>query len=223
MSPVDDRFLAGVEPFTKLPASKRAPLVKLAQEKRYAKGETIFREGQPSDFVWIVKAGRVHLMRFLPDGKASTTCVMAPGELFCCLPAMDRRPYPADAVAADNSVVVRIPMPAFHQAMGESPGFRQEAICLFCDRLRQVEGAGCMMLEPVERRLARVLLTLSKKFGATIPLTRLELAELAGTTNETVIRTLSRFRRDGLIRSTRGHTTLLQPEKLQALLTTCAH
>ena len=157
-------------------------------------------------------------MKFLADGKVSTTCVMTPGETFCCLPALDRKSYPTDALAAEESVVIRIPTEAFHQAMNRSPTFAQHTLCLFCDRLRQVEHKSCMVYEPAERRLAEVLLALGKKFGSTIPLTRHELAEIAGTTPETAIRTLSRFGKAGLIRSSRGKTTILNREKLSALL-----
>ena len=213
-----DALLANAEPFKRLSPAERQRLVLAAREQRYAKGEMVFQAGQPSDAVWVVKTGRVHLMKFLADGKASTTCVMTPGEPFCCLPALDRQPYPVDAIAAVDSIVVRIPQEAFHQAMERSPVFTQHTLCLFCDRLRQVEDKGCMVYEPAEQRLAQVLLGLSKKFGATIPLTRQELAEIAGTTHETTIRTLSRFKRQGLIRSIRGKTTILDAGKLAALV-----
>lgn len=213
-----EAFLAALEPFKRLSLAERRRLAVAAREKHYAKGDTIFRVGEPSDAVWVVKTGRIHLMKFLADGKVSTTCVMTPGEPFCCLPALDRKPYPVNAVAAEDSAVVRIPLDAFYEAMGRSRTFAQQTLYLFCDRLRQVEHKSCMIYEPAETRLAQVLLTLSKKFGPTIPLTRQELAELAGTTHETAIRTLSHFKQRGLLRSVRGQTTILKPEGLHALL-----
>ncbi len=216
-----ERFLGTVEPFKRLSLAERQRLAKTVREQHFAKGETIFRSGEQSDAVWVVKSGRVHLMKFFPDGKASTTCVMTAGETFCCLPALDRKAYPADAVAASDSTVIRIPSEAFHQAMGRSPAFTQDTLCLFCDRLRQVEHKSCMVYEPAEARLAQILLSLSKKFGPTIPLTRQELAEMAGTTHETAIRMLSRFKEQGLIRSARGTTTILQAQKLAELLQSC--
>ena len=213
-----EQLLASATPFKHLSAVERRQLAQVSQEKRYAKGETVFREGQPAEAVWLVKTGRVHLMKFLADGKVSTTCVMTAGEPFCCLPTLDRKPYPVDAVAAEETVLVRIPLGAFHEAMGRSKPFAQETLCLFCDRLRQVEHKSCMLYESADLRLAQILLTLTKKFGATIPLTRQELAELAGITHETAIRTLSRFKRQGLIKSSRGQTTILKPAGLQALL-----
>ena len=212
-----ERFLAGVELFRRLSPAERQRLASVCREKRYAKGATVFRAGEPSEAVCIVKEGRIHLMKFLEGGQASTTCVMAAGETFCCLPALDRKPYPVDAVAAVDSVVVRIPTSAFHEMLQRNPAFLRDSLCLFCDRLRDVEHKSCMVYDPVERRLAQALLTLSKKFGPTIPLTKHELAELANTTVETTIRVLSQMKKQGLITSSRGSTTIAKAEQLQHL------
>ena len=66
-----ERLLATAEPFKQLSPGERARLAQVAREKHYAKGEPIFRAGEPSDAVWIVKTGRVHLMKFLADGKTA--------------------------------------------------------------------------------------------------------------------------------------------------------
>jgi CRP-like cAMP-binding protein len=210
-------LLAGVEPFKRLTPAQRQRLAEASHERRYTKGETVFREGQPADAVCVVKQGRVHLIKFLEGGQASTTCVMTSGETFCCLPALDRKSYPADAVAATDSVVVQVPTQAFHALLQENPSFLQDSLCLFCDRLRQVEHRGCMAYDSVERRLAQALIGLSKKFGATVPLTKHELAEMANTTVETTIRILGQFKKQGLITSARGSTTIAKAEALRRL------
>lgn len=215
--PVSERVLSSAEPFTRLPAAELTRLAQASSEHTYVKGQTLFRAGTQADAVWIVKTGRVHLMTFLSDGKTSTTCVMSDKESFCCLPALDRGTYPTDAVAAVDSVVVRVPLELFHQTMSRSPEFLKRSLCLFCDRLRRVEEKGCTIYEPAEQRLARALISLTKKFNADIPLTRQELAEIAGTTHETAIRTLSRFSKDGIIRSARGKLTILKMDRLRAL------
>lgn len=218
MSPDDlGRFLAGVEPFKRLAAAERQQLAAVSRVKSYAKGETIFREGEPSDAVCVVRQGRVHLMKFLESGQASTTCVMTVGETFCCLPALDRKSYPVDAIAAADSIVIRIPTPAFHDLLQRNPTFLQESLCLFCDRLRDVEHKSCMAFDSVEQRLAQVLVSLSKKFGPKIPLTKHELAEMASTTVETTIRVLSQLKKQGVITSSRGSTTIAKPDQLQRL------
>ena len=210
-------LLAKAEPFKRLSAAERQRLASVSRETRYAKGETIFRTGDPAEAVCIVKEGRVHLMKFLEGGQASTTCVMTAGETFCCLPALDGKPYPVDAIAAVDSVVVRIPTRAFQELLQKNPAFLQDSLCLFCDRLREVEHKSCMAYDPVERRLAQALLTLAKKFGPTIPLTKHELAELANTTVETTIRILSQLKQQGVVASSRGSTTIRNTDKLQQL------
>jgi len=212
-----ERLLATAEPFKSLNASERRTLTSASRETHYAKGETVFREGQPAEAVCLVKEGRVHLMKFLEGGQASTTCVMTGGDTFCCLPALDRQPYPADAVAAVDSVVVRIPTSAFHDLLQRNPAFLQRSLCLFCERLRQVEHRSCRIYDSVERRLAQSLLTLSKKFGATIPMTKHELAELSNTTVETTIRVLSQLTKQGILTSSRGSTTIVKLDTLKHL------
>ena len=212
-----DEFLRRVALFKRLSPAEAQRLAAVSREKRYAKGATIFRAGEPAEAVCIVKEGRVHLMKFLEGGQASTTCVMTPGETFCCLPALDRKPYPVDAVAAVDSLVVRIPTSAFHELLQHNPAFLQDSLCLFCDRLRDVEHKSCMVYDSVERRLAQALVTLSKKFGPKIPLTKHELAELASTTVETTIRVLSQLRKQGIIKSSRGSTTVSRPDQLERL------
>lgn len=212
-----DRFLASVKPFAKLPAAAQKELASVSHEKRFTKGETIFRAGDPAEAVWIVKEGRVHLMRFMEDGQASTTCVMANKELFCCLPALDRQPYPVDAVAAVESIVIKVPINAFHDLLQKNPAFLTESLCLFCDKLRDVENKSCMGYDAVDRRLAHTLLGMYKKFGASVPLTKHELAELASTTVETTIRVLSQWKKQGFIDSSRGSTTIQKLDELKKI------
>ncbi len=74
-----------------------------------------------------------------------------------------------------------------------------------------------MLYVQAEQRLAQVLIILSKKFGTTIPLTRQELSEFAGITPKTTIHVMSRFKKDGIIRSSRGKMTLIKLDHLHSL------
>ena len=211
-------FLKQSELFRQLNAKQREQLVSFSHERTYAKGDTIFHEGQPSDSVWLTIEGRVHLLHHQAEGRVQANCVMTPGETFCCLPALDQGAYPATAVAATRARILQISNRRFHNLMQGSKTLLEETLCVFSNRLRQVEARGCLVHDPVERRIAQTLLTLRKKFGDTIPLTRQEIAELAGTTVETAIRTTGRFQQEGWIRSARGKVQLVKPEALQRLL-----
>lgn len=211
-------FLKQCDLFRQLNIKQREQLVALSHERTYAKGETLFHKGQPSDSVWLTLEGRVHLLHHHPEGRVQASCVMTPGETFCCLPALDQGVYPATAVAATRARVLQIPNHRFHELLQGSKNLLEETLCVFSGRLRQMEDKGCLVHDPVERRIAQTLLTLRKKFGDHIPLTRQEVAELAGTTVETVIRTTSRFQQEGWIRSSRGTIRIVKPDSLQHLL-----
>jgi CRP/FNR family transcriptional regulator len=211
------QILASLEPFKHLSAQERQQLSDAAREKRYSKGETVFRAGESAEFVYLVLKGRVHLMKFLISGQASTTCVMTDQELVCCLPTLDGKPYPVDAGAAVDSTLARIPTQAFHALMQKNSRFMRATLGMMCGRLRDVEEGSCRSFDSVERRLAGTLLNLSKKFGSTIPLTKHELAEMANTTVETTIRVLSQMKKERIISSTRGSTTIDDPRQLSRL------
>ena len=211
-------FLKQSELFRNLKPKDREHLVAMSHERIFDKGETIFHEGRLSDSVWVVVEGRAHLLHYLTDGRVQTTCVMTPGESFCCLSTLDGGTYPATAVAATKARVLQIPLRIFHDMMGHSPALLQDTLCVFGNRLRQVEAKGCLIHDPVERRVAQTLLTLHKKFGDSIPLTRQEIAELVGTTVESVIRTVSRFQKEGWIRSSRGQIHIIKPDNLSQIL-----
>ncbi len=201
-----------------LPDSEQIRLSQRGHERAYPKGSTLFRAEERADFVWLIKEGRVHLTHFSISGKTLTTCVLTRGDLFCCLSTLDRRPYPSDAVAATDSVAVRIPSDLFAEWMKRYPTFSQKALCYFCDRLRSAEQRGCLLQEPVRERVLGVLGMLFKKFGDTIPFTCREVAEMAGTTIETAIRTLGQLKKEKLIRASRAKITIQNPAKLRELL-----
>ncbi len=79
------------------------------------------------------------------------------------------------------------------------------------NRLRDLAG------ERVERRIARTLFMLSSKLGPTLPFTRQEIADMAGTTTETAIRVMSQLKERGVIRSGRGRTIIIDEAKLRLL------
>jgi CRP-like cAMP-binding protein len=211
-------FLRTLPIFRRLSASDRQHLASFATVQHVERADVLFHEGRPCDSVWVVMEGRFHLLRHHPEGRTQAYCVMTPGEMFCCLPILDRGVYPATAVAATPGKVVRIPLEMFRSFMDRQPALLQETLCVLSGRLREVEAKGCLMHDSVERRIAQTLLALRNKFGDTIPLTRREIAELAVTTLETAIRTIVQFQQAGWVRSSRSKIEILKPESLKALL-----
>jgi CRP/FNR family transcriptional regulator, nitrogen oxide reductase regulator len=201
-----------------LPEMERRVLTSKSLEKSYKRGSTLFHTGERADFVWLVKKGRVHLSQFSSKGKTITKCVVLPGEVFCCLSSLDKKSYPSDAIAAVDSVAIRIPIDLFSGWMIRYPTFAQKVLCTFCERLRVAEQRGCQLQEPVRERILAVLINLRKKFGDTIPFTCREVAEMAGTTVETTIRVFTDLKKEKVLQMRRAKITLLDIDKIYDLV-----
>ena len=110
--------------------------------------------------------------------------------------------------------MVSLPMKDFMVLLGRYPEISTALVAHISQRLRQSKNMQTFEQESVEKRILHVLLNLVGEFGNTIPLTRREIAEMAGTTVETSIRTFSRFEEEGLVSTTRGRITLKNTKDL---------
>jgi len=211
--------LRSFAPFDLIPPEAMRKVARFSFEKDFQKGETIFVEGASPKIVWFVKQGRVHLEKIRSNGKSSTVCVKATGDFLCCLPALDRKGYPATAIAREQSKLVGIPFEVFSTLIGKWPKFSQRVVAILCGCLREVEAArGPPAYDSAEKRVIKAILVLAEKFGTEIPLTRREIAELAGLTVETTIRMTSRLKDKHLVTSDGRNPLRVDAEKLRAYL-----
>jgi len=193
--------------FRVLPAPQRARVAAAMREQRVERGARLFSQGALADRVWAVHAE-----------------VIAPGELFGAVVALEQRPYPASAVSAEASVVWSVPALLVRELCQLYPALRAAILEQVTGRLRAAhERLQSVAHEPVDQRLARLLLTLADKFGQprdgllVVTATRQELADMIGTTVETAIRITSRWQRDGIVRGARQELALADPTALRAI------
>ena len=135
--------------------------------------------------------------------------------------------HPANAQPLTPSVVtVSLPAEAYGEALASSPATALKIIRMLGLRLHSTLRMNQLAGERVERRLAFILLKMSGVCGRpdpegvalTVPLTRQDLADIAGTTIETAIRMMSRFQAEGLVRTRRGgELVLLNEDRLRAI------
>lgn len=210
--------------FRTLPAPDRDRLAAATRERRFDRGATVFAQGQPAESVWAVKEGLVHIVKHGPGGRDLVAEVIPPGELFGAVVALEQRPYPATAVAAETSVVWIVPAALARELCQKYPALRGAILEQVMSRLRGAhERLQSVALESVEQRLARLLLTLAGKVGQqrdglwVVSATRQELADMIGTTVETTIRITSKWQRAGVVRAARHEITLADHAALRAI------
>ena len=206
-----------------LPQSDWEKVKDLFVEKHFGKDEYIFFEGDPSSWLGVILEGRVKMIKHSEAGKDVVLDVISPGEMLGEVAAFNGNPYPATAQAMEPTVVASIYRDDFLRLLKQYPALALKVIEELGRRLREAqETIKSMAVERVERRIARVLLRLAATTGSSsgdsiiieLPLTRQDIAEMVGTTVETAIRTMSKFRKRGLVQTKRGRVIILEPHQL---------
>ncbi len=177
-------------------------------DRRYPRGGTVFAKGDSGDALFMVKEGIVKLVSLSGRGTETILHILPPGAIFGeILLSEERRAF--SALAGKGCVVAALPKQSLVRLLGTIPAFSMNFIRLLSRRLAKVEreyaGFGHTWSY---HRLAMVLLQLAEEHGVqtsggtvlSIRLTHEELANLIGTTRETVTTQMGRFRTLGLVR-----------------------
>ena len=204
--------------FTELNQEELIELAGLATERRLMPSEYAFWDGDSPDWFYIVAQGKVKVLKHSSTGKEFIIAFFGPGEMFGEVAVFEGKPYPASAQASVQSTILGIKRDTFLTFLTKHPQGALRIIGVLGGRLRDAqERLTTMAGERVEQRLAKVLLMLHSRLGPTLPFTRQDIADMAGTTLETTIRVLSRLRDGGIIHSVRGEIAILYKTKLRLL------
>ncbi len=201
-------FLATTNIFKAVPVEALREIERRVVEKKFLKGASLFLEGDPAQYVWFVKEGHVKAVINAPNGRCQTLCMVGPQNMFgsCC--SLNGNAYTCNGVAETDVTVVSFPLSDFLALMGRYPQISLAVVAHVSKRLRHSKDMQAFEQESVEKRILHVLVDMVGEFGNTIPLTRREIAEMAGTTVETSIRTFSRLEGEGLVSTVRGKITV---------------
>jgi CRP/FNR family transcriptional regulator len=198
----------------------------LFEEVSLKKNGLIFMEGDPCKWLYLVSQGRVKIFKNTLAGKDVILEIKSPGDIFGCVAVLDNKPYPASAQALEPATIIRLNRHNLLKIMETYPAIKLCTAKYFSDRLRDAHDMlKNIATERVENRIASMLLKLSEKVGIKedgfikidFPLTRQEIAEMVGTTVETCIRTMSKFQKTGMIKSSKNRI-LINPDSLKNFL-----
>src|SRR6266568_4831734 len=106
--------------FSRLSQGDRRTIADVAAVRQYSKGETIFEQESPSDF-YAIASGRVKIFKMMPNGKDVILEVFGPGDPLGAVAAYMERPFPASAVALEDTTCVIIPRAAFFRLLESNP------------------------------------------------------------------------------------------------------
>jgi len=107
----------------------------VAQERSYATGQPIFKEGDPGDGIYVVKDGIVNLTKVVAHGEARPLSRATEGDLFGEMAALDNNPRSLGAVAEGKAVVYFIARPDLLKLLHHTPGL---ALAILCDTSKRI-------------------------------------------------------------------------------------
>lgn len=194
-------------------------------ERVFGAGEQIFAEGESALSLPIVVSGKVKMVRFPEVGKEVIISIFGPREMFAVPPVFDGGPYPATAIAMEDSTILLVGRDDFFRLLRESSDFSLSVIGWMCRMLREKTSViETLATASPEHRVGHILLRLIEKKKAAgddskiIALRRQDIAEMAGLTTETTIRAARRLAEKKLIRIVRGKIILEDPAALREFL-----
>ena len=176
------------------------------------RGEAIWLSGSPALFCGVVGVGFVKMTKPTPQGMEVAVELLGPGQCFGLMAVLEGRPFPLAAVAVTNCWYLKVPAHALLDVYQTCPNLRDQVVRTIGPRLRRAHDMmGRLSSGRVEERLAAVLMLLAGSYGLedddgvllSVPLTRQDLSEMAGTTVETTIRIMSRWQKEHLVSTER--------------------
>jgi CRP-like cAMP-binding protein len=191
----------------------------------YKKKDDIFTEGDPPEWFFIVSKGKVKVTKLSHEGKEIILEIISPYDIFGGVAVLRNFPYPANAVAMEDSEVIKISRKNLMRLVDRFPNLMYCIALQLGDRMKSsYDSLKNIALERVEARIAALLLKLSNKVGVEtkegvlidMRLTKQDVADMVGTTVETSIRTFSKFKKQGFVTDADGKIIIRDREGLMS-------
>jgi CRP/FNR family transcriptional regulator len=218
--------LARLSLFASLTRPELAAIAPLFEPQAYERDAVVFHEGEAPRWLYVVVDGHVKLLKHSEAGREVILHLALPGDLIGGVSAFGRRPHPFTARTMSRSTALRVAGPDYAAIMDAHPAVARRTLDDLIERLTEAhETMKSLAVERVERRVARQLVKLARRLGVESPaglcigiaLTRQDVADMAGTSVETAIRVLSRWRQQGLVTDSGGYLVLPDPAALAAV------
>jgi CRP/FNR family transcriptional regulator len=217
-------LLARVPIFASLTQEQVAELASVAVPRSWQAGEVIFREGDRGDTCYVVQDGCVRVLRNHTDGRTITLAELRSGSLFGELAMFDSERRSATVEAAEGTRGVALLASDMRRLLLRHPDIALKLLSAFAERLREAnERISRQSFQTVASRVAGVLLGQAEALKAEgagerdvlVRATRAEIAQLAGSSRESVSRFLATLDRAGLVTCGRGKVVIHDPAALR--------
>lgn len=195
--------------------------------KPFSTGELLFSEGEPCHGLHIIARGKVRIFKTSLGGREQVLAVNTPGESVAELPVFDGGPYPASAMAIEDTEIAFISRRDFQAYCMEHPEVALKVLATVGARLRRLVGIiEELSFTTIRQRLISALVRLAESEGKRtergveflLPASHQELASQLGTVRELISRNLMRLQAEGLLDVDARQIVVKDMKGLNALL-----
>jgi CRP/FNR family cyclic AMP-dependent transcriptional regulator len=190
--------------------------------RAYRKNQIIFMEEETGSYMYLVLSGKVKVSKSGSAGKETILAIHRTGDFFGEMSLLDGKTAPATVSAIEDSKIISVSGTDFHKYLLHNEKVMLQIIQVLCSRLRQVWKTQSQSSSTAESRIRMGIYELAQKHGIRdahgiiidLKITHQELAEMVGTSRETVTRTLTRLREENIIEVEDRRITLLDAKAL---------
>ena len=219
-------LLERVPLFAELSEDELDRIAAVAVPRSFPRGVRVFHEGDTSDACYIVRTGDLRVTREHSDGRAIALATLASGDIFGELAMLDGGARSASVETLADSELLALPAQDMRRLLAQNPDIAVKLIVALVRRLRETnERVARQSFQTVPSRVAGVLAQLiaedalpEGREGITVRMTQADLAQLAGTSRESVSRFLATLERAGVVTVGRGRVTVVQPRRLRSYI-----
>ncbi len=193
-------------------------------ENQYKKKQVIYSEGNHPHKLFYIKSGKVKTFISNDEGKVLTTGLYGHGDFLGYTALIEGGTYKDTAEAIDECIITDIPIDEFKDLLLYDAGATRKIIEMLSKNIAEKEQQLInIAYNSLRKRVATALISLVKKFGEeddaifSIHFSREDLANIAGTATESLIRTLSDFKNEKLIEIQGSKISVLNKKKLEAM------
>jgi CRP-like cAMP-binding protein/CheY-like chemotaxis protein len=190
--------------------------------KYYNKKDNIYKEGSYAKGVYFINSGKVKTYRTNEFGKELITQLYSPGDFFGHLSLLKEEKYDETATALDDVEIYMIVKEDFLSLIYKNPEVSKKFISILSNNVVDTQKKLIQIAyDSVRKRAAEALVELSNKYKKdgeaqfTISIGREDMANIVGTSTETIVRALTEFRQDKLIDVSGSSITILNYQKLK--------
>lgn len=169
--------------------------------------EALFRAGDPAEYVALVVLGAYKLVRHDFSGNEAVMHFASPGDTIGALVMLKPNgAFPVTCVSIGTSMVLKIPRATYLRAWAGNAMLQQRISGLLYQRMNHIQDEKAHQRQHLSVKLAHLILDLLEKYSEgsehvlPIPVTRQELADSVGATVESVIRLMSEWTAEGILR-----------------------